>query len=214
MGESPPERGSTSSVPETPNTVTQLSDTSNPRRSDKLGNPECARSAKQNVYFPGWPIVAISAVPGFAPATFRITKLTARPMQAFARLPGPSTLLSAFMPKASTAGPCTQTATVGVPVVLKTPRRLNASSVQASAALRTTGSASGRQPENAVVGNRLQGKLPHQRHQASERLCRRPSPRQHRLVAGQGRRYQRQPITEFECFQLRLRRLPWHIFWQ
>ena len=40
------------------------------------------------------------------------------------------------------------------------------------------------------------------------------TPRQHRLVAGQGRRYQRQPITEFECFQRRLRRLPGHIFWQ
>ena len=133
-------------MPDTPNAVTQLSPAPKPRRTGKDGKAPCVPSAKQNVYLPGWPMVAMSPTPARAPPTFRVIRLTARPMQAFARLPGPRIFPPAFSSSVSTTGPWTQMATVAVPVVLNTPSRLNRSSSVASTAVSTTGSSAGRQP--------------------------------------------------------------------
>ena len=67
-------------------------------------------------------------------------------MLALARLPGPRQLVPALMPSLRAIGPCTQSATQAVPVVVAMPRRLKSGSSVASAAASTTGSSAGRQP--------------------------------------------------------------------
>ena len=86
-------------VPETPTTVTTLSSRPKPRSTWSGVHGFCASfSAKQNVYLPGWPSVAMSISPGRAPPTFCNVRRTARPMVALARLPGPNAFAAAFMP--------------------------------------------------------------------------------------------------------------------
>ena len=60
-------------------------------------------------------------------------------MVAFARLPEPNTLQSAFMPIRSAIGPLTTTSGAAMWVVACTPFRLNAVWVSANSAARTTG---------------------------------------------------------------------------
>ncbi len=133
-------------VPETPNTVTALASGGRPRREAREGSRPPVPSAKQKPYLPGWPMVAMSPEPSTAPPMMRVTSAKALPMQALARLPGPSELVPLFRPSSATAGPHTITATAGVPVVVSRPSRLKSSARQASAAASTTGSSAGTQP--------------------------------------------------------------------
>ena len=64
-------------------------------------------SAKQSVNLPGWPKDEASDSPGFEPSTFMATSRSARPIVAFARLPGPSALWRAFIPISAAIGPLT-----------------------------------------------------------------------------------------------------------
>ena len=74
------------------------------------------------------------------------TSRSARPIVAFARLPGPSALWRAFMPISAAIGPLTIAHSAAPPVLVSTVWRLNASSNIASSAATTTGKYSGRQP--------------------------------------------------------------------
>src|SRR6185369_12909880 len=76
----------------------------------------------------------------------RNARFTARPIAAFARLPGPSTLPSTFMPSSATMGPLTITIGHADPVVVATPIRLNSGAASALTAAPTTGRYAGRQP--------------------------------------------------------------------
>ena len=61
----------TSMVPEMPTTVTTLASRAKPRSTcSGVQGLSASFSAKQNVYFAGWPSVAISISPGRAPPTF------------------------------------------------------------------------------------------------------------------------------------------------
>ena len=75
----------------------------------------------------------------------------ARPIVALARLPGPNALAPPFMPIALAIGPFTTTSGAATCVVACTPFRLNAGSVSASIAARTTGAYSGRHPAMTML---------------------------------------------------------------
>ena len=53
----------------------------------------------RSVNFPGWPRVERSSWPGMPPSTLMMSSRSARPIVALARLPLPSTLCVAFMPR-------------------------------------------------------------------------------------------------------------------
>ena len=81
-----------------------------PRSTDSGSQGEPASSsAKQKVYLPGLPSVALSTPPGRPPPTLRTTSWRARPMVALARFPWPSALSPAFIPTARATGPFTMT---------------------------------------------------------------------------------------------------------
>ena len=81
-----------------------------PRSTDSGSHGEPASSsAKQNVYLPGFPSVALSTPPGLPPPTLRITSWRARPMVAFALLPWPRAFTPEFIPIARAMGPLTIT---------------------------------------------------------------------------------------------------------
>src|ERR671912_135777 len=97
-------------------------------------------------------MVAISPVSARAPPMLRIESCRARPMLALARLPGPRQLVPALMPSWRAIGPCTQSATQAVPVVVAIPSRLKSGSSVATAAASTTFISSGRQPAIRQLG--------------------------------------------------------------
>ena len=112
-----------------------------------VGKGPSLRSAKHSVYLPGWPMVAMSPTSERAPPMLRMQSCSARPMLALARLPGPRQLVPALMPSWRAIGPCTQSATQAVPVVVAMPSRLKSGFERgASAAASTTGNSAGRQP--------------------------------------------------------------------
>ena len=80
--------------------VTVVSVASSSRAATRSGSHGAGggSSAKQSVNLPGWPNDDASDSPGLEPSTFIATSRSARPIVAFARLPGPSTLWRAFMP--------------------------------------------------------------------------------------------------------------------
>ncbi len=84
--------------------------------------------------------------PGFAPPRFTHTSLTARPIVALARQPGPNTPAPELISSSARIGPLTITSGDGAFVVADTPCRSNASSQIASIAASTTGRYSGRHP--------------------------------------------------------------------
>src|SRR5687768_12293967 len=103
--------------------------------------------AVQNVYFPGWPIVAMSVGPARAPPIRASASATARPTQALAGEPGPRPP-AGVKPRAEQ--PCTSTATAGDAVVAAMPSRLNPGSSAARTAATTTGSSAGRHPASTA----------------------------------------------------------------
>ena len=66
-----------------------------------------SHSANASVYFIGVPRVERSVPPGRAPPTLRMTRRSARPMAAFARLPCPIAPICMFMPRRWRMGPFT-----------------------------------------------------------------------------------------------------------
>ena len=71
----------------------------------------------QNEYLPGCPWVDWSEMPGIIWKTFITIRRIARPIVAFARLPGPKTFPALFMPRSVTAGPLTTRSCAEPPVL-------------------------------------------------------------------------------------------------
>ena len=93
-------------------TVTQLSPASNPRSTwSGAQGLSSSFSPKHSVNLPGKPCVALSISPGAAPPMLRRTRRTARPIEAFARFPGPRQLAPLLMPISLRIGPFTITPT-------------------------------------------------------------------------------------------------------
>ena len=80
-----------------------------------------------------------------------MTSLSARPIVAFARRPGPKRFTPALTPRARATGPLTTTKGAEPPVLVIAPCRLYAGSAIASSAARTTGMYSGRQPARTAL---------------------------------------------------------------
>ena len=74
-------------------------------------------SVMHQVYFPGCPKVALSISPDLEPVAFMRVSLIARPIVAFARWPGPKTLVMPLTPMLSASGPLI-TAKTAAPIVL------------------------------------------------------------------------------------------------
>src|SRR4051812_17930276 len=130
-----------------PTTVTTESSRAKPRStcSGSHGLP-ASSSAMQKPSLPGWPRVERSSRPGAPPPVSVTTSRSARPIDRFARQPGPRTPIPLWTPIASATGPPTTTSWPAGWVVTACPLRLKAGSSAASTAARTTGKYSGRQP--------------------------------------------------------------------
>src|SRR5215472_15339357 len=125
-------------------------------------------SATQNVNFPGWPRVERSSRPGTPPSTLTMISRRLRPIAALARLPLPSTLWVAFIPRAARIGPLTTTKGALPPVLAVQPWRPYSGSHTARTSAVTTGMYSGRHPAitaamatfSAVMRRRRTGSTP------------------------------------------------------
>jgi hypothetical protein len=134
-------------MPEVPTTVTTSSVRAKPRSTCNGSQGEAdSFSARQNEYLAGWPRVAMSISPGFAPPTFWSTRRTARPMVALARLPGPKAFACGFIPMRIAPGPFTITRVAAEPVVVEMPTRLKSPSARPSTAAATKPRYSGLHP--------------------------------------------------------------------
>ncbi|CAB4938425.1 unannotated protein [freshwater metagenome] len=128
-------------------TVTQLTSAWNPRRTWNGSNGlVSSRSAKHAVYLPNHPWVALSSSPVRAPMQFHSTSRTARPIAAFARLPGPNTFVPEFRPSSLRIGPLTTSTGPGPPVLLVAGCTSKSGCAIARMAARTTGRYVGRHP--------------------------------------------------------------------
>ena len=117
--------------------------------------------------------------------------------------------MPALMPSVRAIGPCTQSATQAVPVVVAMPRMLKSGSRMASAAASTTGSSRGqRAGDHALVGHGLGREVAEHRRQHAARFGAIGDAGDHGVEAPLRRRHQRQAVRQFGVGQDLLRGLP------